>query len=221
MSEKKTGRSLARYVSNYVVFDLETTGVSAQNDEIIEISALKVKQGEVTETFSTLINPGRSIPYQATKVNGITDKMVEEAPAIKEVLSEFLEFIEDEVLVGHNIRTFDLKFVERATQEAFGRKIENDFIDTLPMSRSCLPQLKYYKLTDIAAHFKIAVEGAHRALGDCVMNQKCFEELGKIQKDLVLEICPKCGSEMKKRNGKFGEFWGCGNYPECRHTKKI
>lgn len=214
---------MIKYVPDYVVFDLETTGLSPLQDDIIELSALKVKGGEIVDTFSTLVNPGRRIPYQASRVNGITDEMVADAPHIDEVLTEFVSFIELDVLVGHNIHTFDMKFLNKAATDLFGLMINNDYIDTLPMSRLCLPQLKTHKLVDISAHFQISSEGAHRALNDCIMNQKCYEEMGKLLADVKVKEnvrqCPKCGSELKKRSGRFGEFWGCSNYPNCRYTQ--
>lgn len=219
MTGKKTARRLVKYVPDYVVFDLETTGISYVKDRIIEISAVKAADGRVTDTFSTLVNPQRPIPYGATQVNGITDEMVKDAPVIQEALADFLDFVKDDVLVGHNIHSFDLKFIERDARELFGREITNDYIDTLYMARSCLPQLSHHKLTDLAAYFHINTDGAHRALNDCMMNQQCYEQMAEIQKGLSLEICPKCGGEMKKRSGRFGEFFGCSNYPKCRYTK--
>lgn len=221
MTERSKGKRLAKYVPDYVVFDLETTGISVASDDIIEISAVKVKGGQVADTFSTLVNPGRSIPYDATAVHGITDEMVADAPDIREALWDFLAFAGNEVLVGHNIQSFDLNFVYDAALSLFGKRVDNDYIDTLYMARSCLPQLRHHKLVDVAAYFQISAAGAHRALNDCMMNQRCFEELGKMQQDMKLELCPRCGGELKKRNGKFGEFFGCSNYPACRFTKNI
>lgn len=215
------GKRLAKYVPDYVVFDLETTGISYVNDAIIEISAIKVRGREMTDTFSTLVNPQRRIPYGATAVNGITDEMVADAPYIGDALREFLDFAGQDVLVGHNIQSFDLKFVRLAAQELFGQDLENNFIDTLPMAKSCLPQLTRYRLVDLAEYFHISTEGAHRAEKDCVMNQKCYEELGKIQQGMVIELCPRCGGELKKRSGKFGKFFGCSNFPQCRYTRNI
>lgn len=215
------GKRLVKYVPDYVVFDLETTGVNVIKDDIIEISAVKVLGGKVADTFSTLVNPGRPIPYYATQVNGITDEMVEDAPDIREALADFLAFAGDAVLVGHNIQSFDLNFVSNAAEGLFGKTVENDYIDTLYMARSCLPELSHHKLVDVASYFHISAEGAHRALNDCIMNQKCYEELGKLQANQKLELCPRCGGELRKRNGKFGEFFGCSNYPACRYTRNI
>lgn len=219
MENDKTGRRIAAYVPDYVVFDLETTGTSCVNDSIIEISAVKVKNAVVADTFSTLVNPQCPIPYYASKVNGITDEMVADAPLLSDVLEDFLEFIKDDVLVGHNIQSFDLKFIYRDVRKLLGRDVENDYIDTLYMARQCLPRLSHHKLTDLAAYFQIDAKGAHRALNDCMMNQQCYEQMAKLQKEMVLELCPVCGGELKKRNGRFGVFFGCSNYPKCRYTK--
>lgn len=221
MIKRSTGKRLAGYVPDYTVFDLETTGVSVIKDDIIEISAVRVRGGKVTDTFSTLVNPGRPIPYYATRVNGITDEMVKDAPDLAEALPAFLRFAGNDILVGHNIQSFDLNFIYDAAMELSGSVVENDFIDTLYMARSCLPKLGHHKLVDVAAYFDIPQEGAHRALNDCLMNQKCFEELGRLQEEITIEICPRCGGELRRRSGKFGEFWGCGNFPKCRFTKNL
>ena len=221
MQQNTKAKRLSDYVPDYVVFDLETTGINPSADAIIEISALKVENKKVVDSFSTLVNPERSIPYRATAVNGITDRMVVDAPVIREVLPEFLTFTQSRVLVGHNIHTFDLKFINNAAGQLFGKTIENDYVDTLYMSRSCLPQLRHHKLVDLSAYFNISSEGAHRAMNDCIMNQKCFEALAGIQADIITEVCPVCGGELSKRSGRFGEFWGCSNYPRCRFTKNV
>lgn len=218
---KERGKRLVQYVPDYTVFDLETTGISACTDNIIEISAIKVKNGIVQDTFSTLVNPERPIPLQATRVNGITDEMVANAPCIRETMADFLEFVGKDILVGHNIQSFDMKFIYREVEALFQDTISNDFIDTLYMARKCLPELRHHRLTDLASYFGINSEGAHRALNDCVMNQKCFEEMAKLQKDTDVFVCPKCGGEMIRRNGRYGEFWGCGNFPRCRYTQNI
>ena len=99
MLSTKTGNMITEYVRDYVVFDLETTGISCNLDQIVEISGVKVIGGKVADNFSTLVNPQRPIPWQASQVNGITDDMVEDAPYIDDVLGQFIEFIGDFVLI--------------------------------------------------------------------------------------------------------------------------
>ena len=214
---------LAEYISNYVVFDLETTGVSCNYDEVVEISAIKVDNHKVVSEFTTLVNPKRAIPYSATQVNGITDDMVKDAPVWEKALTDFLAFAADYVLVGHNIHFFDMKFIYRDCERYFNELPQNDYIDTLKLARLYLPQLEHHKLTDLADYFGVSTDGAHRALQDCRMNQIVYERLGKeIRKNPgLLKKCPKCGELMQKRNGKVGMFWGCGGYPKCRYTENL
>ena len=224
MLGKNKGKLLTKYVPDYVVFDLETTGVMISKDEIIEISAVKVRNGKVVEEFSELVNPCRPIPYDATQVNNITDEMVRHAPCCKEVLGHFLEFVGEDILVGHNIHTFDIPFICRDSEKYFGKTIANDYIDTLRVAKVCFPEWKHRKLSDLADYYGISTDGAHRALADCRMNQKVFERMGEElngHKNVTVKLCPLCKQPLKKRNGRYGEFWGCMGFPNCRYTENI
>ena len=214
------------YAKDYVVFDLETTGLSPEKDEIIEISGIKVREREVDSEFSTLVNPGRPIPYSATNINGITDEMVENAPVLKDALKHFLDFAGDDILVGHNIHSFDMRFLYAGVRRELNRTIDNDYVDTLYLARNILP-LTRFRLTDIASYFCLETKGAHRALQDCTMNQQCYEKMRELWEKQAGEsavaqsdiLCPKCGSQLMKRKGRFGDFWGCSSYPRCRYTR--
>lgn len=222
---RNKGKRLNKYVQDYIVFDLETTGINQGRDAIIEISAVKVRSGEIISEYSTLVNPRRHIPAGATAVNGITDDMVRNEPDIKEAIGGFADYIGEDILVGHNIHTFDTNFAYDAVKLHLGMDMKNDYVDTLYLARKCLPQLSHHKLTDVSKHFRIETKGAHRALNDCIMNQRCYEELGKILgtvKETSPEPeCPVCGGSLIKRKGKFGEFYGCENYPGCRFTMNV
>ena len=223
MLSNVAGRKLNIYVPDYIVFDLETTGTSPKHDEVIEISAIKVEKGNPTDEFSTLVNPGITIPYYATAVNGITDNMVSGAPNFEEALKDFIDFIGDFVLVGHNIACFDMKYIYRDCRKYFGNVPDNDYIDTLPIARKYLPILAHHRLTDLADYYKISTEGAHRALFDCEMNRIVFEHLREEMENPMEEAkiplrCEKCGRVMKLRNGKYGMFYGCTGYPSCTYT---
>ena len=226
MLAKKAGKKRVEYVPDYVLFDLETTGVSWEKDEVVEISAVKVEDGEVVDEFSTLVNPGMPIPYYASEINGITDDMVADSPMFDEALGQFLEFAGDAVLVGHNIHSFDMKFMQKSAQKYFGQMIGNDYIDTLQIARLYLPEMEHHTLTDLAAHYGISADGAHRALNDCRMNQKVFECLKKeienpSEAAKKVKKCPKCGNVLRRGKGKYGEFWGCMSYPDCRYTEDL
>lgn len=226
MLGKERGKRIDHYVSEYVVFDLETTGTSPNRDEVVEISAIKVRAGQVVEEFTTLVNPKRPIPYGASVVNHITDEMVMDAPYFSQVLMDFFEFIGDMVLVGHNIHTFDMNFIYRDAEKFYGKIPDNDYIDTLRMARTVLPELSHHRLVDLSDYYGISTEGAHRALNDCRMNMQVYELLAKELspdrlKEKGMKVCPRCKSIMKKRNGRYGEFWGCSGYPNCRYTENI
>ncbi|MCR2046951.1 exonuclease domain-containing protein [Acetatifactor muris] len=224
---EKNGKRLSIYTKDYVVFDLETTGLSPKKDEIIELSAIKVQSGQVTSRFSSLVNPGRHIPATATGINGISDDMVKNAPGLCPILEEFLAFAENNILVGHNIHTFDMRFLTNGVGRELNRKVENDYVDTLYLSKTLLPALPRHRLTDIAAYFHIETAGAHRALNDCIMNQQCYEQLGLLlaqqknrdSSDQSGLPCPRCGGMLIRRKGRFGAFWGCSGFPQCRYTQ--
>ena len=224
MLSNSVGKKLNIYVPNYVVFDLETTGVSPSNDEVVEISALKVENGLVSSEFSTLVNPGQHIPYFASEVNGITDDMVADAPCFEKALKDFLAFTGDLVLVGHNIHSFDMKFIYRDTARYFGKTVGNDYADTLYLARAVYPLLSCHKLTYLADYLGLSTEGAHRALNDCRMTLVLYEKIGEeLKKGETgnVRLCPRCGSPMVRRNGIRGAFWGCMSYPACRYTTDI
>ena len=208
MSTQK-GTLINKYTPDYVIFDLETTGISPNYDEVIEISALKVKGGEVVDEFNTLVNPGRKIPFGATKVNGITNAMVAEAPAFSHVLAEFLDFAEGLVLVGHNIARFDMKFIWRDAEQYFGEIPQNNYVDTLQVARKQLPKMDHHRLVDLAEHYGISSEGAHRALNDCYMNQKVYEcmvsEMREAQKKRVEEARKKASEAANRSIGQKSE----------------
>lgn len=180
MLGKTKGKQLLEYVPDYVVFDLETTGISCFKDSVVELSAVKVIGGRVEDEFSSLVNPQRSIPYEVSKVNGITDDMVADAPLFNDVLMKFIDFTEGMTLVGHNIHSFDLKFIYRDSEKFYGGIPGNNYVDTLRLARKYLPQLKRHSLTVLAEYYGISTEGAHRALNDCRMNQQVYEQLGII-----------------------------------------
>ena len=141
---------------------------------------MKICECSVVGEFTELVNPECKIPYYATKVNGITDDMVKHSKTFDKVLPDFLDFIGDSILVGHNIHAFDMKFLYRECRKLYGQTLTNNYIDTLWLARNRLPRLAHHRLVDLANYFSISTVGAHRALNDCRMNQKVYERLCKI-----------------------------------------
>ncbi|SHI35309.1 PolC-type DNA polymerase III [Parasporobacterium paucivorans] len=158
----------------YVVFDIETTGLNAQKNEIIEIGAVKMTKGVVTDNYSAFVNPGIPIPYRIEELTGITDSMVAEARNIDIVLPEFLAFCEGAVLVAHNSE-FDTGFIkEKASKRGIGYDYTS--LDTVALARMLLPNLKRYKLDNIAKALDIPLDNHHRAVDDARCTALIFIE---------------------------------------------
>ncbi len=215
---------LIKYCTDYVLFDIETTGLSPEDDAVVELSAIKVANGNVIDEFSKLVNPCMHIPYTASSINGITDDMVKDAPTIDIALKDFISFIGNDVLVGHNIIRFDLKFIQRDAVRFYGKKIHNDYVDTLVIARRYLPELESHSLESLSYYYDISYDGAHRALADCHINKKVYDNLANAianpsEAAKKVKVCPRCGNVLRMRNGMYGDFWGCCSYPDCKYTQ--
>jgi DNA polymerase III epsilon subunit family exonuclease len=171
------GKKIDHFIDTYVVFDLETTGLSCYEHEIIEIGAIKVENNRVVATYSSFVKPEHNIPYYITRINGISNQMVKNAPRIDCVLTDFLKFAGDSPLLGHNIISFDMKFINVASEVLFGEGVHNDYIDTLLLSRRHLRNLKSHSLSNLCQYFDIDNAGAHRALADCEMTNRVYQAL--------------------------------------------
>ena len=159
--------------TEYCVFDIETTGLSFRTEKITEIGAIKIKNGEIIDTFECFVNPEKPIPYEVIKVTHITDDMVRDAETIETVLPKFLEFVGDSIIVAHNAN-FDMGFIRHFAEEQ-EIKINNTYIDTLALARDMFPEYKKFKLGIIAENLGIRVDVAHRALDDVKTLVKVFE----------------------------------------------
>ncbi len=162
--------------SEYVVFDLETTGLSRYYSEIIQISAIKVANGQPVDYFNTYIKPRRGIPSEATAINHITEDMVEDAPSFKEAFANFRDFVKDDVLIGYNILGFDLPLLNNQSYLNGGSRFNTKYIDILPIAKKVL-SLSDYRLTTVANYIGLDTRGAHDALFDCDLTNECFSAL--------------------------------------------
>jgi DNA polymerase-3 subunit alpha (Gram-positive type) len=158
--------------STFVIFDLETTGFFPGKDKITEIGAVKIKEGQIVDTYSTFVNPEQPIPPEVEKLTGISDFMVQDAPKIEEILPEFLAFTEGAVLVAHNA-DFDVGFI-RFFAEQLNCDFDATVIDTVMMARVLLPHLGRYKLNTIAKALDITLENHHRAVDDAQATADIF-----------------------------------------------
>ena len=157
----------------FVVFDIETTGLNSHTNKIIEIGAVKIKAGRIIDRYSQLINPGISIPYHITEITSITNEQVANQPKIDEVIGKFVEFIGDAVLVAHNA-PFDMGFIKRDIKEYLNIDLENSVIDTLQMARDLFPDFKKYGLGDLNKSLGLALEKHHRAVDDSQATANMF-----------------------------------------------
>ena len=157
----------------FVVFDIETTGLNSHFNKIIEIGAVKIKAGRIIDRYSQLINPGISIPYHITEITSITNEQVANQPKIDEAIEKFVEFVGDAVLVAHNA-PFDMGFIKRDIKEYLNINLENSVIDTLQMARDLFPDLKKYGLGDLNKVLGLALENHHRAVDDSQATANMF-----------------------------------------------
>ncbi|MFC5702094.1 PolC-type DNA polymerase III [Cohnella faecalis] len=151
--------------ATYVVFDIETTGLSVTANKIIELAAVKMKAGQEIDRFATFINPHEPIPYNIQQLTNITDDMVADAPELAPKLKEFLAFIGDSVLVAHNAR-FDIGFIQEACKSNGFPEVVNPVLDTLELARYLHPTMKNHRLNTLSDLYKVSLESHHRAIDD-------------------------------------------------------
>ena len=180
----KKGQSLIAFPDSYVIIDFETTGLDREYDDIIEMAAIKVRNGAITDTFSSLINPDYQIDDFITYLTGITNEMLKIAPEINTVMPKLLSFIGNDIIVGHNV-SFDIGFLcTNVTGDVL-----NDYVDTLRLSRKLYKDMQHHRLIDMVEALNIPTNNFHRALDDCyttyelfmVLNDKAISEYGDVE----------------------------------------
>ena len=162
-------------IQDFVVLDLETTGLSVKEDQILEIGAVKVQGGEVTASYETFVNPGRKVPERITELTGIRDEMIANAPDVETAVRGFLDFCGGLPLLGHNI-LFDYSFIKQAAINA-RLDFEKEAWDTLKIARKALPDLESRSLEALCGYYQIPREHAHRAMDDVLETLALFRKL--------------------------------------------
>lgn len=161
---------------NYVIIDTETTGLSPGVDSVIEFAGLRIRDSEIVERYSTLVNPGFPVSDFISSLTGITSTMLETAPCMKDVALQIRNFIGNDLLVGHNVN-FDINFLyDEFVKHSVG-PLTNDYLDTLRIAKKALPNLAHHRLSDVAAALDIPQASAHRAMGDCETTFSCLNKL--------------------------------------------
>lgn len=176
MDREFKGNNISKLVSNYVLVDIETTGFSPQNDDIIEIGAIKVKENEVIDEYQSLVKTNRSLNSRICDLTGITNDMLKDGKEAKQAIHEFLEFVGDDILVAHNAN-FDINFLYDKSNLYTNRYLKNDFIDTMKLAKKILPNLPNYKLGTLAEYYNIDYSNAHRGLEDVKITYEVYNKL--------------------------------------------
>ncbi len=179
--EKNSGVNLNKFVDDYVLVDIETTGFSPVKDEIIEIGAIKVEKNKIINEYNELIKINETLSPFTTKLTGITDEMLQTGKEISEVLKDFIHFTGDSIIIGHNV-TFDLGFLSYNCKKYLNFNLNNDYVDTMCIARKLVPNSINYKLGTLADFFNVSYEGAHRGLKDVEITYEVYNNLRKINR---------------------------------------
>lgn len=161
------------YPKDYTVIDLETTGFSPDCCKILELSAIKVRNDEIVDTYSELINPHEKVHYFITNLTGINDEMLCDKLDINEVLPSYLDFIGDDILLGHNV-TFDISFIRNNANKYLNREFNNRYFDTMYISRSVFKSERHHRLVDLIERCHLGGSQEHRGLSDCMYTYKAY-----------------------------------------------
>lgn len=168
--------SIIALPNDYVVVDLETTGLDYHWDNIIEIAAIRFRNGKEIERYEQLVSIDRELPSFITTLTGITAEMLQGCPRIDQVIKDLSVFLGSDIIIGHNVN-FDMRFLATAYAKHLGIELSNSCVDTMRIARKVLPELQRYKLKDLATHYKIAYDGAHRSGVDCEITNICYRHL--------------------------------------------
>lgn len=172
------GKSIIKTLLDYVVVDLETTGLDPNYEEIIEVAAIRVNNGDISNCFHTLVKPFNEIDGFITELTGITNEMLSTAPPIKSVIQNFIDFIGDSILVAHNAH-FDINFI----YDNYDNHFCNDFIDTMRISRRLFGVSAGHRLSDLVERFGIDGVVEHRAMSDAIKTYHCYEYMKRYASD--------------------------------------
>ena len=204
------GKSRVDVVSDYTVLDIETTGLDTTFDNIIEVSAVRIRQGLAVDAFTALVKPEEPIDNFISELTGITNEMLETAPPISEVLPKFFHFIADDTVIGHNVN-FDVNFLYDQAVDLELPPFKNDFIDTMRLARRLFPELPNHKLGTLADFFRIEQNTVHRAAADCevtnIVYQRICEHISANSIDLAALFAKKKykASDIHAQTEKFDE----------------
>lgn len=181
------GKSIAQVLTDYTVLDIETTGLDPSFDEIIEVSAIRVRDGVVSDSFSSLAKPSEPLDDFIIELTGITNEMLDAAPSISDVLPQFVRFIGDDVVVGHNVN-FDINFIYDQSDALGLAPFGNDFVDTMRLARKLFPELPNHRLGTLAKYLNVPQPIAHRAAADCETTNSVYCHIAQYVSDHSVDL---------------------------------
>ncbi len=192
---------------SYISVDLETTGLNPKHDKIIEIGAVKVRDGRIEDQYHTLVSPRRDLAEKVVELTGITDDMLRKAPGIEDCIGDFLDFAEDLPLLGHHV-IFDFSFLKRAAVN-LDMVFERKGIDTLKICRRFMPPEEKKNLESACSYYGIKREQAHRALADAIDTHRLYKALYEkyseeepaafVEQDLIYKVKKEQNATKKQK----------------------
>ena len=234
--KRKKGNHLKIFPKDFTVVDIETTGRDCTHEYMIEVAAIKVRDNEIVDTFSELIKPkvyyvlddvrkedsvvefnGEKIVYISnyiSEITGITNADLHHARTEKEVMVEFLKFIGDDILVGHNMLSFDSTFLYDSIETNLGNILNNDLVDTLRLAQYIIKDIKNHKLDTLMSYFDITSDVRHRALADSKVTLKLLQKL----KERVITSNMTLEEYSKNEEKKISPFL---DLPVCEYFKNM
>lgn len=174
LNSRIKGESLLTFPDDYTVIDIETNGLNSAIDDIIELSAIRVREGKIVKTFSKLVKPQRPVGRFISNLTGIKNSMLENEHSIEEVLPDFLEFVGKDTILGHNIN-FDINFIYDKSIKYFNKAFSNSYVDTLKIARKLKLDCENHKLQTLADYYKIKSGRMHRGLEDCRVTYEVYK----------------------------------------------
>lgn len=181
-------------IEDYCVIDLETTGLSFQYDDVIEIGIIKIRNDKIIDKFQTLINPGYPIPDFITEITGITNEMLVNQPCFLEIKKDILNFIDNDIIIGHNT-SFDLNFI----RHKFNIELKNKYMDTVQFCRKLYPELDHHRLSDMVNLLKLT-RNEHRSISDCIATKELYDCIKKKMDDQAIKI-----DDIFKKNKNYSK----------------
>ncbi|MBQ8961651.1 MAG: ribonuclease H-like domain-containing protein [Ruminococcus sp.] len=198
MIKREKGKNMISFPNEYVMIDIETTGLSSEWDDILEIGALKVKNNEIIDSFQSFVACDYEIPEEITALTGITNEMLVGAPDPAEAIKNFSAFLGDSIIIGYNVN-FDINFLYDYSEKYLGIKIRNDYVDCMRIARKLFPDEPHHRLKDMIKLFNISINSSHRAIADCEATKQIYDKLYQFAIDTYGNIEEFCNVFSRKK----------------------